>query len=46
MTLASGGSPMIPLVVSPQNQGWQCGAYEGAVEEMMCVVCACVTEGA
>ena len=25
--------------VCPQIQGWQCGAYVGAVEEMMCVVC-------
>ena len=24
----------------------QCGAYVGAVEEMMCVVCVDVTEGA
>ena len=30
----------------PQIQGWQCGAYVGAVEEMMCVVCVSVTEGA
>ena len=53
MTLASGGSPMFPLVVhqpaSPSiwpavqslqrglstNPGRQCGAYVGAVEEMM-----------
>ena len=64
MALASGGSPMFPLVVhqpaSPsiwpavqslrrglsQIQGRQCGAYVGAVEEMMCVVCVDVTEGA
>ena len=64
MTLASGGSPMFPLVVhqpaSPsiwpavqslrrglsRNPGRQCGAYVGAVEEMMCVVCVDVTEGA
>ena len=62
MTLASGGSPMFPLVsqllrpsgqqcshsggVCPQIQGRQCGAYVGAVEEMMCVVCVDVTEGA
>ena len=62
MTLASGGSPMFPLVVHsqllrtpavkslrevcPQIQGRQCGAYVGAVEEMMCVVCVDVTEGA
>ena len=55
MTLASGGSPMFPLVVQQcshsggvclQIQGWQCGAYVGAVEEMMCVVCVDVTEGA
>ena len=25
--------------VCPQIQGWQCGAYVGAVEEMMCFVC-------
>ena len=61
MTLASGGSPMFPLVIqqpaSPfiwpavqslwwglsTNTGGQCGAYVGAVEEMMCVVS--VTEG-
>ena len=64
MTLASGGSPMLPLVVHqpaspsfwpavqslrrvcPQIQGRQCGVYVGAVEEMMCVVCVDVTEGA
>ena len=62
MALASGGSPMFPLVrppaslsgqqcshsggVCPQIQGRQCGAYVGAVEEMMCVVCVDVTEGA
>ena len=64
MALASGGSPMFPLVVHqlalrpsgqqcshsggvcPQIQGRQCGAYVGAVEEMMCVVCVDVTEGA
>ena len=58
MALASGGSPMFPLVVhqpaSPsiwpavqsQIQDQQCGAYVGAVEEMMCVVCVDVTEGA
>ena len=64
MALASGGSPMFPLVVhqpaSPSiwpavqslrrglstNPGRQCGAYVGAVEEMMCVVCVDVTEGA
>ena len=28
------------------NPGWQCGAYMGAVEEMMCVVSVDVTEGA
>ena len=27
-------------------QGRQCGAYVGAVEEMMCVVCVDVTEEA
>ena len=64
MTLASGGSPMFPLVVhqpasssiwpavqslrrvGPQIQGWQCGVYVGAVEEIMCVVCVDVTDGA
>ena len=66
MALASGGSPMFPLVVHqpaspsiwprqqcshsggvcPQIQGRQYGAYVGAVEEMMCVVCVDVTEGA
>ena len=34
MALASGGSPMFPLVV------------QECVEEMMCVVCVDVTEGA
>ena len=64
MALASGGSPMFPLVVHQPaslsiwpavqslrrglstNPGRQCGAYVGAVEEMMCVVCVDVTEGA
>ena len=32
--------------VCPQIQGRQCGAYVGAVEEMMCVVCVDITEGA
>ena len=32
--------------VGPQIQGRQCGAYVGAVEDMMCVVCVDVTEGA
>ena len=32
--------------VCPQIQGRQCGTYVGAVEEMMCVVCVDVTEGA
>ena len=31
--------------VCPQIQGSECGAYVGAVEEMMCVVCVSVTEG-
>ena len=35
-----------PGGVCPQIQGRQCGAYVGAVEEMMCVVCVDVTEGA
>ena len=64
MALASGGSPMFPLVVhqpaSPSiwpavqslrrglstNPGATMCAYVGAVEEMMCVVCVDVTEGA
>ena len=55
MTLASGGSPMFPLVVhqpaslsiwpAVQSLRRQCGVYVGAVEEMMCVVCVDVTEG-
>ena len=32
-----------PGGVCPQIQGRQCGAYVGAVEEMMCVVCVDVT---
>ena len=32
--------------VCPQIQGWQCGTYVGVVEELMCVVCVDVTEGA
>ena len=32
--------------VCPHIQGRQCGACVGAVEEMMCVVCVDVTEGA
>ena len=32
--------------VCPQIQGRQCSAYVGAVEEMMCVVCVGVKEGA
>ena len=35
-----------PGGVCPQIQGRQCSAYVGAVEEMMCVVCVDVTEGA
>ena len=31
--------------VCPQIQGRQCGAYVGAVEKMMCVVCVSVIEG-
>ena len=30
---------------SVYGEGRQCGAYVGAVEEMMCVVCVDVTEG-
>ena len=63
MTLASGGNPIIPLVVyqpasppscqhcihsggvCPQIQGLQCGAYVGAVEEMMFVVYVSITKG-
>ena len=32
--------------VYPQIQGWQCGAYKGAVEEMTCFVYVSVTKGA
>ena len=32
--------------ICPQIHGWQCGAYVGEVEEMVCVVCMGVTEGA
>ena len=65
MTLASGGSPMFPLVVhqpaspsiwravqslrrglSTNSRGDNVVRYVGAVEEMMCVVCVDVTEGA
>ena len=44
------GVPIIPLLVQqlhhssgvcPQFQGWQCGAYVGAVEEKWCVVYVC-----
>ena len=35
-----------PGGVCPQLQGWQCGAYVGAVEEMMSVVYVSVTKGA
>ena len=31
--------------LSTNPRGQQCGAYVGAVEEMMCVVCVDVTEG-
>ena len=41
MTLASGGSPMFPLVVHKSR-----GDNVGAVEEMMCVMCVDATEGA
>ena len=44
MTLASGGSPMFPLVVhQPASLSTN---PVGAVDEMMCVVCVDVTEGA
>ena len=62
MALASGGSPMFPLVVHqpaslsiwPAVQSLRRGLstnpgatmWLGAVEEMMCVVCVDVTEGA
>ena len=39
-------SAVTPAGVCPQIQGRQCGAYVGAVEEMSCVVCVDVTEGA
>ena len=57
MTLASGGvrysrfsvhltsSAVTPAGLST-NPGVKCGAYVGAVEEMMCVVCVSATEGA
>ena len=58
MTLGSGGSPMFPLVVhqpaslassavTPAGSVHKSrGDNVGAVEEMMCVVCVDVTEGA
>ena len=61
MTLASGGSPMFPLVVhQPTSPSiWASSAVTpagsvhksrgdnvGAVEELMCVVCVDITEGA
>ena len=58
ITLASGGSPMFPLVVhqpaslassavTPAGSVHKSrGDNVGAVEEMMCVVCVDVTEGA
>ena len=39
-------SEVTPVGICPQIQERQCGAYVGAVEEMMCVVCVDVTEGA
>ena len=39
-------SAVTPAGSDSQIQGRQCGAYVGAVEEMMCVVCVDVTEGA
>ena len=54
MTLASGGSPMFPLVVH-QPASLACSAVtpagsvhksRGDNEEMMCVVCVDVTKGA
>ena len=44
--LLVGESDVPACGVCPQIQGRQCGAYVGAVEEMMCVVCVDVTEGA
>ena len=45
-TFASGGSPIFPLVVhQPASPSIYCGAYVGAVEKMMCVVCVSITEG-
>ena len=41
MRLAGGG-----VRCSRLRSGGQCGADVGAVEEMMCVVCVDVTEGA
>ena len=54
MTLASGGSPMFPLAVHLASSAVtpagsvnkSRGDNVGAVEEMMCVVCVDVTEGA
>ena len=39
-------SAVTPAGSVPQIHERQCGAYVGAVEEMMCVVCVDVTEGA
>ena len=39
-------SSAVTSAESVHNPGRQCGAYVGAVEEMMCVVCVDVTEGA
>ena len=45
ITITSGQQCSHSGGVCPQIQGRQCGAYVGAVEEMMCVVCVDVTEG-
>ena len=34
------------ILLNSTNEGVKCGAYVGADEEMMCVVCVNVTEGA
>ena len=57
MTLASGGAyvpacgPPVSISVNLASSavtpaGCQCGAYVGAVEEMVCVVCVGITERA
>ena len=38
-------SAVTPVGSVHKSRGDKCGAYGGAVEEMMCVVCVDVTEG-